>query len=61
MTKRKPGEQTAAESKAEHISKAAMAQIESDTQRMRAKTERFRALRVAKEAGEATERRSKRK
>jgi hypothetical protein len=36
------------------ISTAAMAQIESDTQHMRPKTERLRALRVAKEADKAT-------
>ncbi len=58
MTKRKAGEQTAAarESKAERISVAAMAQVESDAQRMRAKTERLRAVRLAKEATDVTKR-----
>jgi hypothetical protein len=37
-------------SKAERISKAAMAQNESENQQMLAKTERLRALRLAKEA-----------
>jgi hypothetical protein len=44
----------ARESNAERISKLAMAQIEADRQRMRAKTERLRALRLAKEAVEGT-------
>jgi hypothetical protein len=56
MRKRDPGRQTAQvlASKAERISKAAMAQVESETQQMLAKTERLRALRLAKEAAERT-------
>ena len=56
MTKRKSGRKTGEvlASKAERINKAAMAQIESDTQQMLAKTERLRALRLAKEAAERT-------
>jgi hypothetical protein len=56
MSKRKSGRKTAEvlASKAERINKAAMAQIESDTQQMLAKTERLRALRLAKEAAERT-------
>jgi hypothetical protein len=48
MRKRDPGRQTAQvlASKAERISKAAMAQVESETQQMLAKTERLRALRL---------------
>ena len=60
MSKRKSGRKTAEvlASKAERINKAAMAQIESDTQQMLAKTERLRALRLAKEAAEKDEARS---
>jgi hypothetical protein len=39
------------DSKAERIHATAMAIIETDTKRTRAKTERLRALRLAKEAG----------
>jgi hypothetical protein len=39
------------DSKAERIYATAMAIIETDTKRTRAKTERLRALRLAKEAG----------
>jgi hypothetical protein len=53
MSKRKnsgpPGETR--DSKAERVHAAAMAIIETDTKRTRAKTERLRALRLAKEAG----------
>jgi hypothetical protein len=60
MPKRKKSALTESrESTAERISKAAMAQVESDTEHMRSKTERLRALRLAKEVGEATKRRSK--
>ena len=52
MTKRKdggtPGESR--ETKTERIHAAAMAIIETDAQRMRAKTERLRALRLAKKS-----------
>ena len=58
MTKRKgsapPAESR--ESKAARIHATAMAIIESDALRMRSKTERLRALRLAKEAAEATKR-----
>jgi hypothetical protein len=46
MRKRKEGD-----SKAERIYATAMAIIETDTKRTLAKTERLRALRLAKEAG----------
>ena len=39
------------DSKAERIHATAMAIIETDTKRTRAKTERLRALRLAKEVG----------
>jgi hypothetical protein len=42
------------ESVADQTSKAAMALIEADAKRVRAKTERLRALRLAKEAAEKT-------
>jgi hypothetical protein len=49
------------ESKAERIDATARAIIETDTQRMRAKTERLRALRVAKETADVKKRPSKRR
>jgi hypothetical protein len=57
-SKRGAGEQTitARETRAERTNAAAMAQIASDAQRVRAKTERLRALRLAKEAGDVTKR-----
>jgi hypothetical protein len=56
MSKRRIGGQSAEvlASKAERISKAAMAHIQAETQRTRAKTERLRALRLAKEAADRT-------
>jgi hypothetical protein len=56
MTKRKSEPSATRESNAERTNKAAREQIDSDTARMRAKTERLRALRVAKEADEAAKR-----
>jgi hypothetical protein len=44
-----PGETR--DSKAERIHAAAMAIVETDAQRTRAKTDRLRTLRLAKEAG----------
>jgi hypothetical protein len=41
------------ESVAEQTSKTAMALVEADARRTRAKTERLRALRLAREAAEA--------
>jgi hypothetical protein len=63
MTKRKDGAppKESRDSKAQRIDAAAMAIAETDAQRMRAKTKRLRELRLAKEATEATEHRSKRK
>ena len=58
MTKRKDGGQPgeSREGKAERIHTTAMAIIETDTQLMRAKTERLRALRLAKTSGEEAKR-----
>ena len=54
LTKSKKGRGVAEtrENKAERTSAAARAQIESDAQRAQAKTEKLRALRLAKEAAE---------
>jgi hypothetical protein len=54
MTKRKDGgpPSESKDSKAQRIHAAAMAIIETDAQHMRAKTERLRALRLAKQAAE---------
>jgi hypothetical protein len=61
MTKRKgggaPGETR--NSKVRRIHEAAMAIVETDSLRMRANTERLRALRLQKEAAEGTKRRPK--
>ena len=54
MTRRPSASTATRESNAERISKLAMAQIEADRHRVRAKTERLRALRLAKEADELT-------
>jgi hypothetical protein len=56
MSKRKSGSTATRESNAERISKLAMAQIEADRHSVRAKTERLRALRLAKETAELTKR-----
>jgi hypothetical protein len=61
MTKRKDGgpPSESRDSKAHRIHAAAMAIVETDSLRMRAKTERLRELRLQKEASDAREPKAK--